>query len=215
MQKGSNFVLAVGLGFVFCSAASAEDVEHDQCTCKIVQVGAQSMLRGGVCQRTEAGKCLMEWGSTGKGKVPAGNGLPREDAARQAEAMIKKGVKDDFTIPVLAAPAPSNATPLQIALINLSRMPPEAYEKPGMAESFVLAAATALVRFDVPIDRLAADALRERRKQLIAALRNQKEDGFTVGPFAVKGQFGCLRIDVEAQKAYVFIKTPFALPESC
>lgn len=214
MQNKSIFVLAVGLAAAFHNAAFAEDVEYDLCTCKIVQVGAQSTLRGGVCQRTEAGKCLMEWGSTGKGKVPAGNGLPRDDAARQAEAMIKKGVKDDFMIPALASRAPPpNATPLQVALINLSRMPPETYEKPGMAESFLLAAATALVRFDVPIDRLAAAALRERRKELIASL--QKEGGFKVGPFAVKGQVGCLRIDVEAQKVYVFIKTPFARPESC
>lgn len=213
MQTGSIFVLGVGLAAAFHNPAFAEEIEHDVCTCKIVQVGAQSTLSGGVCQRTEAGKCLMEWGSTGRGKVPAGNGLPQDDAARQAEAIIKKGFKD-FTILAIASPIPPNATPLQIALINLSRMSPETYEKPGMAESFLLAAATALVRFDTPIDRLAADALGAHRKQLISALQRDGES-FTVGPFAVKGQIGCLRIDVETQKVYVFIKTPFARPETC
>jgi hypothetical protein len=102
---------------------------------------------------------------------------------------------------------------LRIALVNLAQVPPEAYEKPGMAESFVLVASTALVRFDVPVDVLAVNLLRERRSELVKSL--QKEGAFSVGPFGIKGRFGCLQIAVEQQKVNVFVKTPFASSESC
>ena len=190
--------------------AFAEEVERDVCSCKVVQVGAQSSLRGGVCQRTEAGKCLMQWGSTGK--VLVGNGLPQEDAAQKAESRIKSALKSDFTIPPLTKPPPGTP-PLQMALFNLAQMPPQTYETPGMVESFVLVAATALVRFNAPIELLAVNLLREKRGQLVAAL--QKEEAFSVGPFHVKGSLGCLQIDLKQQNAHVYVKTPFASSQNC
>ena len=73
MVNGWMSLLAGALAISVQANAFAEEVERDVCSCKVVQVGAQSSLRGGVCQRTEAGKCLMQWGSTGK--VLVGNGL--------------------------------------------------------------------------------------------------------------------------------------------
>jgi hypothetical protein len=211
MLMSWRLLLAGALAIAVHANAFAEEVEHDVCSCKVVQVGAQSSLRGGVCQRTEAGKCLMQWGSTGRGKTSVGNGLPQEDAAQKAESIIKSALRSDFTIPPLVS-APG-LPPLRTAIANLTQVPPEAYEKPGMAESFLLVAATALVRFDIPLDLLAVNLLRERRGQFVAAL--QKEGAFSVGPFGVKGRRGCLQIDVEQQKARVYVKTPFASSESC
>lgn len=205
-------LLAGALAISVQAKAFAEEVERDVCSCKVVQVGAQSSFRGGVCQRTEAGKCLMQWGWTGKGKASVGNGLPQEDAAQKAGSIIKGALKSDFTIPPLTS-QPPGIPPLRVALSNLAQMPPETYKEPGMVESFVLVAATALVRFDVPIDLLAVSLVRERRSQLVAAL--QKEGAFSVGPFGVKGHLGCLQIDVEQPKVRVYVKTPFASSESC
>jgi len=214
MVNGRMSLLAGALAISLQVNAFGEEVERDVCSCKVVQVGAQSSLRGGVCQRTEAGKCLMQWGSTGKGKTSVGNGLPQEDAAQKAETLIKSALKSDLKIPQLAAQLPAGSSELRIALANLSQVPPEAYGKPGMVESFVLVAATALARFNVPIDVLAVGLVRERRSQLVAAL--QKEGAFSVGPFDVKGRLGCLQIDVEQQQtAHVYVKTPFASSESC
>ena len=82
-----------------------------------------------------------------------------------------------------------------------------------MVESFLLAAATAFARFDVPIEVLAKSLLGERRDQLVTAL--QKEGAFTIGPFGVRGKFGCLQIDAVNNKVHVYVKTPFATSESC
>lgn len=212
MANGWNSLLAGALAISVQANAFAEEIERDVCICKVVQVGAQSSFRGGVCQRTEAGKCLMQWGWTGKGKTSVGNGLPQEDAAQKAESIMKGALKSDFTIPPLTS-QPPGIPPLRVALSNLALMPPETYKEPGMVESFVLVAATALVRFDVPIDLLAVNLVHERRSQVVAAL--QTEGAFSVGPFNVKGHVGCLQIDVERQKARVYIKTPFASSESC
>ena len=212
MANGWMALLAGALAISVQANAFAEEVERDLCSCKVVQVGALSSLRGGVCQRTEAGKCLMQWGSTGKGKVSVGNGLPQEDAAQKAESIIKGALKSDFTIPSLAS-QPPGIPPLQMALSNLAQMPPDTYGKPGIIESFVLVAATALVRFNAPIDLLAVSLVRERRSQLVAAL--QKEESFSVGPFAVKGSLGCLQVNFEQQNARVYVKTPFAGSQNC
>lgn len=212
MANGWISLLAGALAISVQANAFAEEVERDVCSCKVVQVGAQSSLRGGVCQRTEAGKCLMQWGSPGKGKVPVGNGLSQEEAAQKAESIIRGALKRDFTIPPLT-PQPPGIPPFQMALVNLAQMPPQTYEKPGMVESFVLVAATALVRFNTPIDLLAVNLVRERRSELVAAL--QKEGAFSVGPFGVKGSLGCLQIDVQQQNARVYVKTPFASSQSC
>jgi hypothetical protein len=197
----------------------AEEVEYDVCICKHAQVGAQSSLRGGVCQRTEAGNCLMQWGATSKQKPPIGKGYSQEEAALKAEEFIKFGLKGDFKITALTAPPPGNFSSLQFAIANLSRLPPEAYDMPGMVESFVLAASTALARFDVSLETLAADLLRERRKQLVTVLRS--EGSFAVkgsraaDSFEVKGRLGCLQIDALDNKVHIYIKTPFAKSEAC
>ena len=212
MANACMSLLAGALAISVQANLFAEEVERDVCSCKVAQVGAQSSLRGGVCQRTEAGKCLMQWGSTGR--VSVGNGLPQEDAAKKAESIIKGALKGDFTIPPLRS-QPPGIPPLQMALINLAQMPPPSYDKPGMVESFVLVAATALVRFNAPIDLLAVNLVRERRSELVAALQKDGAGPFSVGPFSVKGSPGCLQIDVEQQKARVYVKTPFTSSEKC
>ena len=167
MAKLSIFLVVAAASLAFHTNGLAEDAEYDVCICKHVQIGAQSTFRGGVCQRTEAGNCLMQWGSTSKQKVPVGKGDSQEEAAIKAEELIKRGVKGDFKITPLTTPPPGNFSTLQIAIANLSRIPPDTYDRPGMVESFLLAAGTALVRFDAPVDLLAASALLERRSQVV------------------------------------------------
>ena len=197
MRKLSIWLLAAASTLYFYVVGSAEEVEYDLCVCKHAQVGAQSTLRGGVCQRTEAGNCLMQWGSTSKQKVPIGKGDSQEEAAIKAEEIIKRGLKGDFKIAALTSPPPGNFSTLQIAIANLSRLPPETYEKQGMVESFLLAAGTALVRFDVRLDVLAATLLWERRGQLVKMI--QSEGSLEAGDFSVKGRVGCLQIDTLAK----------------
>ena len=226
MGRLPRSVLLLGVAVLSHTASIAEQVEHDVCSCKVVQIGAQSTLKGGVCQRTEASNCLMQWGSIGSSisnqKVSVGNGLSQEQAALSAQDLILKGMGGDYKVPPLVSQLPPNAPPLQIAFGNLSQLPPETYGKFGMVESFLLVAATALARFNLPIDVLAQGLRAERRTQLVAAL--QKEGSLTIGPFSLKGRFGCLEVDVKAQelKDYVrsqelrvYVKTPFAASENC
>jgi hypothetical protein len=191
--------------------ALGEEAEHDVCTCKVTQKGAESSLRGGVCQRTEAKNCLMEWGSTSRGRVQVGNGESQVDSAVKAEKLIKQGVGDTFRIPALASQS-SDLPQLQIAILNLSRLPPSSYEKDGMLESFVLVAATALVRFEVKVDVLAKEMLGPRRKELIIALRDG--GGFKIELADVRGSVGCLQFDIQ-KEFQVYIKTPYASTERC
>jgi hypothetical protein len=72
--------------------SSATDVEYDVCRCKSVQMGAQSTLYNGVCQRTEDGNCLMQWGALSNQGVPSGNGTSQRDAAKKAESLIRDGL---------------------------------------------------------------------------------------------------------------------------
>jgi hypothetical protein len=212
--KFTSFIVsAATLMLIPVSNLVAEDVEYDTCSCKQAQIGAQSSLRGGVCRRTEAGKCLMEWGASGKPKNAPGKDQSLEDASLQAEELIKKGAGKDFQL-VALGPGPTGAPPLQIAMSNLARVPPKDYAQIGMADSFILAAATALVRFDAPVDLLARNLLgAETRKSFIAALQGGNK--FAVPPFDVRASFGCLLVIDERSKALVYIKTPFAPTESC
>jgi hypothetical protein len=212
-------VIAVSLasaGFlIFASwhpGASGEELEYDVCICKHVQTGSRSSLRSGVCQRTETDNCFMQWGAYGKQKAPIGNGLPQEEASRKAEQTIIQAVKGDFKITPLTS-SPAGAPTLQLAMVILARVPPPDYEKYPVAESFVLAAGTALSRFDVPLGELAGDLLRERRSQLIRAV--QRGDSFGSGPFDIVGTPGCLQVGAMDKKLQVYIKTPFAPSERC
>ncbi len=212
MRKLSMWLIAAATTVLLLPTSGfTEDVEYDVCTCKHFQIGAQSTLRGGVCQRSEGGACLMQWGWSSKQKVPVGNGDSQEDAAIKAELLIKQ-VKADFNIQPQFYPPPTGAvSPLQIAIRNLSSTP--WYDKEGMVESFLLAAGTALVRFDLPLKTLAAELLGEKRDRLVKAL---SDDGsFAVNSFGIHGRKGCLQIDALGNQVHVYIKTPFAKPESC
>jgi hypothetical protein len=209
----SSRSFAVTLTLFAVPHALAEDVEYDTCSCKQVQIGAQSTLRGGLCRRTEqTANCLMEWDTRGKVKNAPGKGQSQEEASLQAEQLIQKGAGKDFQL-VAIAPAPSDASPLQIAVGNLTRIPPTEYAKPGMADSFLLAAAAALVRFDAPVDLLAGELLGKQRGAFVAAL--QKENKFAVASFDVKASLGCLLVIDRRSNAFVYIKTPFASTQSC
>src|SRR4051812_3706656 len=102
--------------------AVAAEIEYDECFCRQVQVGAQSSLRGGVCQRTEAGKCLMQWGAGSRQKVPVGNGQSQEEASTSAEKVIRSSMSGDFKVTPLFSPAADSLAPMQVAVTNLSRL---------------------------------------------------------------------------------------------
>ena len=107
------------------SASLSEETEHDSCTCKQVQAGAQSTLKGGTCVRTEASNCLMEWGTRNNQKVGVGNGVSQTEAASKAEQLITKGTGKPFELEKFA-PVGDDNTPLRIAIANLSScVPPE------------------------------------------------------------------------------------------
>jgi hypothetical protein len=109
---------------------------------------------------------------------------------------------------------PENATLLQIAIANLSRVSPEEYARPGMADSFLLAAGTALIRFQkYPLNFLASSLLGSQRAEFVAAL--QKEGELKVEQFIIRANTGCLLIEDLAQAVRVFVKTPFANPDRC
>jgi hypothetical protein len=214
----TKFFLRGLTAFVLLCQAEAAELEYDECTCKQVQVGAQSSLRGGVCQRTEAGKCLMQWGARGQQKVPVGNGQSQDEASARTETEIRGRASSNFRVIPLFSNPPSSILaeklmPIEVAVENLATQPPETYDKSGMVESFVLVAGTALSRFDVPVENLAKALLGEMRKQLISAL--QKEGKFQVAQFDVRARRGCLQVDISDKKVSVYIKTPFAPAESC
>src|SRR5260221_406219 len=100
MNKLLLWLIAVTTtSLTYCSCSLAEDVEYDVCSCKHAQIGAQSTLRGGVCQRTEAGNCLMQWGATSRDKVPSiGKADSQQDAAVKAEELVRRGMKGDFKV---------------------------------------------------------------------------------------------------------------------
>jgi hypothetical protein len=155
----------------------------------------------------------MEWSAGSKQTVSVGNGLPQREAAPKAEELIMKGIGTSFKLARLAQVI-GEPSPLNIAITNLSYVPPEKYALNGIPESFVLAVATALVRFDAPVDVLAKSLLGERRSELLSAV--QKEGSFTINSsLTVEGSRGCLRIRDEKDKAQIYIKTPFASSESC
>lgn len=206
-------LVLISLVMLFTFSGRAEEVEHDRCSCKLAMKGAESTLKGGTCVRTEYSTCLMEWSGGSATKVSQGNGLSQTDAAAKAQAEFTRANDVRLEIPRLA-PAEEDATPLQLAMANLSRVPPEAYGRPGMPESFVLAAGTALIRFQKgPLNFLAATLLRSQRDKLIAAL--QTESDFKVEQYVIRGNTGCLQIEDLTQGLRVYVKTPFANPERC
>jgi len=207
-----RFLLAAATVVVPFSSALSEETEHDACTCKQVEVGAKSTLRGGTCVRTEASNCLMEWGTGSTQKVSVGNGQSQSDAGSKAEGLVMKSAGSSFHLEPLVQFS-GERSPLNIAIANLSNVPPEKYSNTGIPESFVLAAATALVRFDAPVGNLATSLLGERRNELLSAV--QKEGFFTVDSLTVRGRHGCLQVLDENHKAQIYIKTPFASSESC
>lgn len=191
----------------------ADEVEYDTCTCKTVQKGATSSLRGGVCVRTETGSCLMEWGAGSNKKAPQGNGLSQQAAMSKARAQILSTKKVTLEIPKYTQVA-DNADLLEVATGNLSKVPPTDYAKSGMLESFVLAAGTALARFDgVQLDQLADNLLNAKRKELLALVQ-KGGDPIELDLFQVRGSEGCLIVDYQG-KVQVFVVTPYANSKRC
>ena len=209
---GTMALLAV-LSVVVHGAAFSEETEKDSCTCKRVQVGAKSTLKGGVCQRTEANNCLMEWGSTSDQKVNVGNGAPQLDSALKAEQLILKVDGKFKVIPIFDI---SGALPpLRIALRNLAIVPPQKYGTSGIIESFLLVSAAALSRFDAPITDLSKGMLFEDRKRMIKILSSSGE--IDIGSFHIEGVFGCMKVfhSSGGNDLAIYIKSPFASDESC
>ncbi|MCK1539831.1 MULTISPECIES: hypothetical protein [unclassified Bradyrhizobium] len=211
--------VAVGLMLIVVALSSvcasrAEEVEHDRCSCKFTMKGAESTLKGGTCVRTETSTCLMEWGGASSSPVPHGNGLSQTEAATKAQAELTRANDIKLDIPHLVPVPDDNAPPLQFAFAILSQVPPDAYRQPGVAESFLLAAGAALIRFEKgPLNFLASSLLRSRRDEFITAL--QKDGELKVEQFVVRARTGCLQIEDPAQGARVFVKTPFAISERC
>jgi hypothetical protein len=193
--------------------AHADELEHDRCSCKLVMKGAESTLKGGVCVRTEAATCLMEWGGGSKGKAVVGNGLSQSDSGDKAQLDFAPASETKFVIPRMG-PAPDGATQLEIAFGNLSRVPPEAYGNPGIAESFLLAAGSALERYaEKPLTFLAISLIRNRRPEFIKLLSDGGD--LTVEQFSVHGNRGCLIIADRSRPVSVYVMTPFAMSDRC
>jgi hypothetical protein len=205
-----------GLLIAFDMRSFADEVERDRCACKLALKGAESTLKGGVCVRTESSTCLMEWGGGSTAPVSQGNGLSQRDASLKVQEEFTRANDIRLEIPRLA-PTAENPTPLEIATANLARVPPSAYDKPGMPESFLLAAGTALMRFATgPINFLATILLRDKRNEFIIALKDHGE--LKVEQFTVSASTGCLQVEDPTQKpqaVHIFVKTPFANPERC
>jgi hypothetical protein len=212
MARMPFFLLTTATVLALLSSAFAEEAEHDSCTCKQVEAGAQSTLKGGTCVRTEASNCLMEWGAAGNQKVSVGNRLSQSDAASKANGLVTSGAGTSFQLEQMAS-VPDEHSPLQIAIANLSIVPPEKYSRYGIPESYVLVAATALMRFNAPVDKIASTLLGERRSDLLSVV--EKEGSFMIGDFTVKGSYGCFQIFDEKNKAQIYVKTPFATSNSC
>lgn len=196
-------------------AAHAEDIERDRCSCKLAMKGSQSTLKDGTCVRTETtSTCLMEWGGGSKTKLSEGKGLS------QAEAEIGyiNESKYKFEIAGLQFAPLDTATSgaqLSTALTTLSKIPPDEYGKvPAIADSFVLAAGSALFRFSKSsLAPFTASLLQAHRGDLIAAV--QKEGQFKFEQYEVRGHSGCLQVTDFETRVYVTIKTPFTNSEGC
>lgn len=213
MGKRFTIMLLAVIAAAWATAGVAEDVERDRCSCKFALKGAESTLMGGTCVRTESSTCLMEWGGGSTSAVLQGSGWSQAEAAKRAIAEFTRGNDIQLQIPRMGL-ATDGATPLQLALSNLSTVSPPDYEKAGIPESFVLAAGTALIRFSKgPLNFLAKNLLKNQRGQLVAVL--QKGGEFKVEQFVVRGNPGCLQIEDTSQSLRVFVKTPFALSSTC
>jgi hypothetical protein len=217
MRNHTMVVSAILFGMIMVAGrySFGDEVEHDRCICKLVK-GAESTLKGGTCVRTESSTssaCLMEWGGASTSPVSQGNGLGQQEASARAYEEFTRANDIRMEIPRLA-PTSDLASPLEVAIANLTQVPPPGYGRPGMPESFLLAAGTALVRFSKePLNFLAGSLLRDRRKEFIAAVQEKGE--FKVEQFLVVGNTGCLQIEDLAQVIRVFVKTPFANSERC
>jgi hypothetical protein len=215
MRGYSTILLLVMIaGLAVCSGTTiADELEHDRCSCKLVMKGADSTLKGGVCVRTEAATCLMEWGGGSTGKTAQGSGLSQREAGEKAQAEFKDAFDARAAIPRLV-PTPESASPLEVAISNLSRVPPSGYAAPGMVESFVLAAGSALERYQrAPLTFLAVSLSRNRREQFIKLIQDGGE--MTVEQFLIRGSAGCLVVLDKSQPLSVFVKTPFAISDRC
>jgi hypothetical protein len=94
-------------------------------------------------------------------------------------------------------------------------VPPEKYGN-AILDSYVLVAATALTRFDVPAGEIATSLLKDSSKFLSAVQRKDSSETIeTLVPMTVT--YGCLQIHGDKEKVpfQIFIKTPFASTTSC
>jgi hypothetical protein len=213
MARSKIIPTLLAITFSLASGAQADEQEHGSCTCKNVDAGASSTLKGGLCTRTEKAHCLMEWDSGATTKVSEGNGISQEAALTKADDIMGRALGGDYQLKVLAQSINLRSS-LEYAVVNLSSNPPEKYGAVGIAESFVLAATTALVRFDgLDVEGLVASLLRENRQAMLSAV--QHEGSFSVKDFKVSGVTGCLKVSKEDIGLRVFVKTPFARDETC
>lgn len=194
--------------------AHAEDIERDRCSCKLAMKGSQSTLKGGTCVRTETtSTCLMEWGGGSTTKLSEGKGLSQS----AAETEYLNDSKYKFEIPRLDVIrlSPDNSTQLSAALAVLSTVPPDGYGKfPGIADSFVLAAGSALFRFSKSsLAPFTTGLLQLHREELISAV--QKEGRFKFEQYEVRGHAGCLQVTDIEMRVNVTIKTPFTNSDGC
>jgi hypothetical protein len=201
--------------FSFVSVVLADQSEYDRCSCKLALKGAESTLKGGVCIRTEASTCLMEWGGGSVAPTVVGSGLNQREAGMRADTDFSK-LGDAFRIPRLVdSSLPESPTKLDIAIQNLARIPPSDYRKPGIPESFLLAAGSALIRFaKTPLTFVAESLLLKRREEFVNVLSKGGE--MKVEQYLIKATTpGCLIVEDPNQRLLVFIKTPFAMSERC
>ena len=215
-HKSIEFFLAVAATLLsFVCPVLADPLEYDRCSCKLAMKGAESTLKGGVCVRTEASTCLMEWNSGSVARATIGSGQSQRDAGMRADSEFSKATGDTFQIPRLRDfPLPDNSTKLDVAIQNLVRVPPSEYSKNGVPESFLLAAGSALVRIaKSSVDFIAPILLQKRRDEFINLLSKGGE--MKVEQYLVRGIPGCLIIEDQTQRALVFVKTPFAASEGC
>jgi hypothetical protein len=200
----------------FTSPAPADPLEYDRCSCKLAMKGAESTLKGGVCIRTEASTCLMEWNASSATPPSNGSGLSQRDAGGKAEADFSKLPAGMFQIPRIAdSPLPEKPTLLEVAIQNLAFVPPTQYQARGIPESFLLAAGSALARFSRSPMTFIAASLLNRRDEFVNLLSKGGE--MKVEQYLVHGNPGCLILEdpTLTPKILIFVKTPFALSERC
>jgi hypothetical protein len=208
--------VVAAISSAFVSPAAPDTLERDRCSCKLAMKGAESTLKGGVCIRTEASTCLMEWNAGSVGPTTIGSGLSQRDAAIRTETDFSKLPDGKFEIPRLGdSRLPEKPTQLDIAVQNLALVPPDDYFRvPGIPESFLLAAGSALARFsNSPMTFIAVSLLRNRRDEFLNLLSKGGET--KVEQYRVRGNPGCLIIEDQTQHFLVYVKTPFAISEQC